>query len=82
MTGTWTEPTVTCERGDAGASSAVWVGLGGYGTRSLEQVGVNANCDAKGRPLYFAWYEIVPDIARNINGRVMPGATRSGRPCT
>jgi hypothetical protein len=73
VTGTWREPTVQCGSRDAGASSAVWVGLGGYGTRSLEQVGVNANCDAKGRPLYFAWYEIVPDIARDIPYRVLPG---------
>jgi hypothetical protein len=75
VTGTWKEPRVTCGHRTAGDSSAVWVGLGGYGTRTLEQVGVNANCDAKGRPFYFAWYEVVPDIARNIHARVFPGDT-------
>jgi hypothetical protein len=75
VTGTWTQPTATCAPGDAGASSAVWVGLGGYHSRVLEQVGVNANCDAKGRPAYFAWYELVPDIARNIHAKVFPGDT-------
>jgi hypothetical protein len=56
-------------------SSAVWVGLGGYSTQVLEQAGVNANCDAHGRPRCFAWYELVPDIARNIDAKVFPGDT-------
>jgi hypothetical protein len=75
VTGTWIVPTVSCGPRAAGASSAVWVGLGGYATQVLEQAGVNANCDARGRPIYFAWYELVPDIARNINAKVFPGDT-------
>ncbi len=74
VSGTWTVPTVSCGARDA-TSSAVWVGLGGYATKVLEQVGVNANCDAKGHPLYFAWYELVPDIARLISRKVVPGDT-------
>lgn len=73
VAGTWTVPTVLCGPKAAGTSSAVWVGLGGYATQVLEQVGVNANCDAKGKAVYFAWYELVPDIARNINAKVFPG---------
>ena len=75
VTGTWTVPTVSCGSKAAGASSAVWVGLGGYATQVLEQAGVNANCDGHGKPFYFAWYELVPDIARNINAKVFPGDT-------
>jgi hypothetical protein len=71
VTGTWRVPTVSCGR--KVSSSAVWVGLGGYATQALEQVGVNANCDAHGKPFYFAWYELVPDIARNIKAKVYPG---------
>ena len=73
VTGTWRVPTVSCGR--EASSSAVWVGLGGYATQVLEQVGVNANCDAHGKPFYFAWYELVPDIARNIHAKVFPGDT-------
>ncbi len=73
VTGTWKVPTVSC--GHTASSSAVWVGLGGYATQVLEQAGVNANCDAHGKPLYFAWYELVPDIARNIEAKVFPGDT-------
>jgi hypothetical protein len=80
VTGTWTVPTVACTAADAGASSAIWVGLGGYnpGSRVLEQVGVNANCDASGKPIYFAWRELVPDIARTIKAKVFPGDTITG----
>jgi hypothetical protein len=73
VTGTWKVPTVSCGR--EASSSAVWVGLGGYSTQVLEQAGVNANCDAHGKPVYFAWFELVPDIARNINAKVFPGDT-------
>jgi Peptidase A4 family len=73
VTGTWKVPTVSCGR--TASSSAVWVGLGGYATQVLEQAGVNANCDAHGKPRYFAWYELVPDIARNIDAKVFPGDT-------
>lgn len=73
VTGTWRVPTVSCGR--TASSSAVWVGLGGYATQVLEQAGVNANCDAHGKPLYFAWYELVPDIARTIEAKVFPGDT-------
>ena len=73
VSGTWKVPTVSCGR--TASSSAVWVGLGGYATQVLEQAGVNANCDAHGKPLYFAWYELVPDIARKIDAKVFPGDT-------
>ena len=80
VTGTWTVPTVTCTPDDAGASSAVWVGLGGYnnGSNSLEQVGIDANCDKSGRPTYFAWHELLPDIARNVKAKVFAGDTITG----
>src|SRR5437016_3612143 len=68
-TGTWTEPTLTCASG-AVASSAIWVGLGGYsgnGTEpKLEQAGVDANCDKSGKPVYYAWLEVVPYPAFTI----------------
>ena len=79
-TGTWKEPAVTCSPTDADApGSAIWVGLGGYDlshpTGTLEQLGVNANCDTSGKPIYFAWFEIVPFPAYTINAKVAPGDT-------
>jgi hypothetical protein len=78
ITGTWTEPAMRCRAGDAPALSAAWVGLGGLTTKSLEQVGVDANCDAKGRPAYFAWFEILPDVAHNVAEKVSSGDVITG----
>jgi hypothetical protein len=63
VTATWTQPRVTCGRGDAGQRAAIWVGLGGYrpGSNGLEQAGVSSDCGLwSNRPHYYAWYEIPP----------------------
>ena len=73
--GSWREPVVSCAAGGAGMASAIWVGLGGFisGDPGLEQIGTNANCDARGRPTYFAWFEVLPYIAYPIKAKVRPG---------
>jgi hypothetical protein len=77
VTGSWRQPAVACTAADAGASSAFWVGLGGYYTTSetLEQIGTSSDCDPKtGLPTYYAWYELVPDDSVNITKfKVSPG---------
>jgi hypothetical protein len=79
-TGTWKEPSVTCARGDLGDLSTVVVGLGGYGAdaQSSEDVGTDANCDAAGKPTYYAWFELVPYPAYDIPERVSPGDSITG----
>jgi hypothetical protein len=78
-TGTWKQPQITCAASDAGASSAFWVGLGGYYTssQSLEQIGTSADCNARtGKPTYYAWYELVPQGSVTISGfPISPGDT-------
>ena len=74
-TATWTQPAVRCTHGATPALSAVWVGLGGYASTVLEQVGVSANCDAAGKAGYFAWFELVPDTAHTIDEKVAAGDT-------
>jgi hypothetical protein len=80
VTGTWIEPRVSCAPGTPAALSTVWVGLGGYGATSnvLDQVGTDANCDAGGRPRYFAWFELLPDVAHPLDLPVVPGDTMRG----
>lgn len=78
ISGTWTEPVVHCTAGAAPALSAAWVGLGGLSTKSLEQVGVDANCDAKGHADYFAWFEILPDVAHNVPQQIHSGDVITG----
>jgi hypothetical protein len=77
-TGTWSEPGVACTRPHAGSSlSAIWVGLGGYsaGSDILAQTGVDANCASAGKPAYYAWFELLPDVAHRVSGRVEAGDT-------
>jgi hypothetical protein len=71
--GAWREPAVSCSGSGAGTKSAIWVGLGGFVGPGLEQIGADANCDARGRPLYFAWFEVLPYIAYPIKAKVRPG---------
>jgi len=77
VTGTWTVPTATCSSATAGASSAVWVGIGGYSltSQALEQTGTDADCSNSGVPTYYAWYELVPADPVNLSAKVMPGDT-------
>ena len=81
-TGTWTVPPADCRSGKGAASSTVWVGLGGYVTRDQEEVGTDSNCTAKGKPMYYAWFELVPYRSYRtfptIHDNVVPGDTITG----
>jgi hypothetical protein len=76
VAGSWVQPSATCTPHKR-TFAAFWVGLGGYSRRPphvLEQVGSEADCSARGRIFYYAWYEFVPrppiTIARL---RITPG---------
>jgi hypothetical protein len=56
VTSTWTEPSVTCNSPNG---LAIWVGLDGFGSSTIEQTGVAIDCSS-GRPAYQAWYEVYP----------------------
>src|SRR5271163_704103 len=74
VSGSWTQPRATCSRGRE-ASSAVWVGLGGYNEHSqaLEQIGTDDDCERSGQVSYSTWYELVPAAPVNLKLRVHPG---------
>ena len=80
VTGTWIVPAARCALTDRGASSAVWVGLGGYSSAApkVQQVGTDSNCDASGEPRYFAWFEVVPYPAYPVAETVRPGDSMVG----
>jgi hypothetical protein len=78
VTATWKQPAARCTGTTRSSASAIWVGLGGYSTRSkaLEQTGTSADCSQSGKPSYYAWYELVPEPSITIkNFRVQPGDT-------
>lgn len=77
VTATWVQPKASCAGAKSAAYSAFWVGLGGFATSSsaLEQVGTETDCTSGGKPLYFAWYEIVPSPSVRINLKINAGDT-------
>ncbi|WP_328610287.1 G1 family endopeptidase [Amycolatopsis sp. NBC_00345] len=57
ISGSWVEPEVTCN--SQNDVFAPWVGVDGYGSQTVEQTGVETNCE-NGSPQYRAWYEMYP----------------------
>jgi len=72
----WTEPTGRCTGRD-GRYSAFWVGLDGYTSPTVEQIGTEVDCYGL-YPRYYAWYEIYPGAAVNFPNPVSPGDQFSG----
>jgi hypothetical protein len=89
VSSSWTEPTVNCANsnsgldgilslsnllGGPGAASAFWVGLDGYNSTSVEQLGTDSDCDS-GTPSYYAWYEMYPNPSVRLPSQypVKPG---------
>ncbi len=54
--GTWAVPAVT---GTATGYSSVWVGIDGYSSPTVEQLGTEEDISS-GKPVYYAWYEMYP----------------------
>jgi len=66
VTGTWTQPAVTCPKGTTLA--AFWIGIDGYSSSTVEQDGTLAQC-SHGTATYYSWWETYPANA------VQPWAT-------
>ncbi len=73
VSGSWVQPTVSCNSGQS--YSAYWVGLGGSSSQSdaLEQTGTQGDCTANGGTEYYAWYELVPSAPVQLSLAIHPG---------
>jgi hypothetical protein len=89
VTGSWVEPAVTCGSGSSGflglggsaAYASFWVGLDGYSSSSVEQIGSDSDCSSSGAPSYYAWYEMYPAGSVDLSTTqypVKPGDTLTG----
>lgn len=77
--GTWTQPSVTCPSNSAQYAS-FWVGIDGYASDSVEQLGTDSDCNGRNRPAYYAWYEMYPANSVELSTTkypVKPGDTLS-----
>jgi hypothetical protein len=57
VSGSWVEPAVTCKKGTQ--YSSFWVGIDGYSSNSVEQLGTDSDCHGA-TPSYYAWWEMYP----------------------
>jgi hypothetical protein len=56
VSGSWVVPTVT---GTSTAYSSVWVGIDGFSSSTVEQIGTEQDVSG-GKATYYAWYEMYP----------------------
>lgn len=81
VSASWTEPSVTCN--SYNDEMAIWVGLDGYGSSTVEQVGVAIDCSS-GHPVSQGFYEMYPAAPVYYSNPISAGdqitasVTRSG----
>jgi Peptidase A4 family len=73
VAGSWVVPAVSSSV--SGYSSA-WVGIDGWSSSSVEQIGTDSDY-VNGQARYYAWYEMYPAAPVNLSLTIHPGDTMS-----
>jgi hypothetical protein len=69
----WNVPSVDCSQtGMSDYSSAFWVGIDGFSSVSVEQIGTDSDC-IQGSPVYYGWYELYPKDSVTLDLTIRPG---------
>jgi len=68
VTGSWTEPSVSCT--STTSLAAFWVGIDGYSSSSVEQDGTLAECYG-GTAYYYTWWEMYPTNSIQVVGSTL-----------
>lgn len=71
VVGTWVQPTATCTSKLTNTYAAFWVGIDGYTSSSVEQLGTDSDC-SRGTPTYYAWYEMYPASSVTLSSTSYP----------
>jgi hypothetical protein len=77
-TGTWVQPAATCNELLGKTYAAFWVGIDGYTSSSVEQLGTDSDCTGRSSPSYYAWWELYPANSVDLSTSqypVSPGDT-------
>jgi hypothetical protein len=69
VAGSWVVPSVT---GTRTSYSAIWVGIDGWSSSTVEQVGTESDI-VNGKAIYYAWYEMYPRASHDLALTVQPG---------
>jgi hypothetical protein len=73
VSATYSIPSLNCAVSPDGSFDSQWVGLDGYTSATVEQVGTYAQCSG-GTPSYFAFYEMYPSGSGAVSfSGVSPG---------
>jgi hypothetical protein len=72
VSGSWTQPAITCTSGDGSTDMSPWVGIDGDGTSTVEQTGSSGDCNGT-QAIYYGWYEMFPRGAIILSKTVKPG---------
>lgn len=76
VSGSWVVPAA---KGHRTAYSSIWVGIDGYTSGTVEQIGTDSDI-INGRPVYYVWYEMYPRPAVIVNSMtVRPGDSVSAQ---
>lgn len=75
--GTWTVPALSCTGITTTTYSSAWVGIDGYSSSSVEQLGTEHDC-SNGKAVYSAWYEMYPKPSYRVNLAVKAGDVVTG----
>ncbi len=75
----WIEPKIqgTCPSRSY-QYSAFWVGIDGYNSKTVEQIGTDSDCQG-GTAYYYAWYEFYPKGSVLLSMSISPGDTISAQ---
>jgi Peptidase A4 family len=75
VSASWVQPRARCAAAPGDEFAAFWVGLDGYNSTSVEQIGTDSDCaGATGMtPHYYGWFEMFPAAPVNFKNPVLPG---------
>ena len=64
--GSWNVPSVDCSSSSQNQYASLWVGIDGYNSNTVEQIGTDSDCQGD-TPTYYAWYEFFPHFGYLID---------------
>ena len=72
--GSWVVPAVQNSNAKIPSQySSHWIGMDGFSSSTVEQIGTSTETDSNGNPVYYAWYEFYPEHAQQIDMKIKPG---------
>ena len=70
--GAWVQPAASCTQLFGSTYSSFWVGIDGYSTSSVEQLGTDSDCTGRNSPSYYAWWEMYPAGSVSLSKSTYP----------